>query len=78
MYLRGRHLTIQTDHCCLEWLDRLKENNASLTRWSLVLQPYDLQVVYCSGKPNENVDGLLPILTDDSTHDGIDKRRDGV
>ena len=29
---------VQTDHRSLEWLDRLKENNARLTRWSLALQ----------------------------------------
>ena len=35
VYLLGRKFIIQTDHCALEWLDRLKEKNARLTRWSL-------------------------------------------
>uniref|UniRef100_A0A1X7VHB9 Reverse transcriptase RNase H-like domain-containing protein n=1 Tax=Amphimedon queenslandica TaxID=400682 RepID=A0A1X7VHB9_AMPQE len=34
VYLLGQPLTIQTDHRALEWLDRVKENNARLTRWS--------------------------------------------
>jgi len=31
VYLMGRAFTIQTDHRSLEWLDRVKENNARLT-----------------------------------------------
>jgi phospholipid-translocating ATPase len=34
VYLLGRFFTIQTDHRCLEWLDRMKGDNARLTRWS--------------------------------------------
>ena len=41
VYLLGRPFTIVTDHRSLEWLERLKENNARLTRWSLALQPYN-------------------------------------
>ena len=32
VYLLGRRFVIQTDHRALEWLNRLKENNARLTR----------------------------------------------
>ena len=39
VYLLGSRFTIQTDHRSLEWLHRLKENNARLTRLSLALQP---------------------------------------
>ena len=49
IYLLGRPFTVQTDHRCLEWLDRLKENNARLTRWSLSLLPYALKIVYQKG-----------------------------
>ena len=41
VYLLGRHFVVQTDHRCLEWLHRLKENNVKLTLWSFALQPYD-------------------------------------
>ena len=45
-YLMGRTFTIQTDHRSLEWLDRIKDNNARLTRWSLFLQSYAYTVEY--------------------------------
>ena len=40
VYLLGRPFVIETDHHSLEWLDRMKENNARLSRWSLFLQSY--------------------------------------
>ena len=58
VYLLGRKLIIQTDHRALEWLDRLKENNARLTRWSLSLQPYHFIVKYRAGSRNGNADAL--------------------
>ena len=58
VYLLGRPFIIQTDHRSLEWLDRLKENNARLTRWSLSLQPYQFRVQYRPGKANANADAL--------------------
>ena len=58
VYLLGRTFVVQTDHRSLEWLNRLKENNARLTRWSLSLQPYKFTVVHRAGKDNANADGL--------------------
>ena len=58
IYLLGRPFTIQTDHHALEWLDRLKDNNSRLTRWSLALQPFQFTVQYRSGKANSNADAL--------------------
>jgi len=58
VYLLGRHFTVQTDHRALEWLDRLKDNNARLTRWSLSLQPNKFTVIYRTGKANGNADAL--------------------
>ena len=46
---------IETDHRTLEWLDRVKENNMRLTRWSLFLQSY---VRYRPGVTNRNADAL--------------------
>ena len=63
VYLLGRKFIIQTDHRALEWLDRLKENNARLTRWSLSLQPYHFVVNYRSGSKNGNADALSRIAT---------------
>ena len=54
----GRSFTIQTDHRSLEWLDRLKDNNARLTCWSLALQPYQYSLVHRPGKKNVNANAL--------------------
>ncbi len=58
VYLLGRPFTIQTDHCALEWLDRIKENNSRLTRWSLALQPFQFSIQHRAGKINGNADAL--------------------
>ena len=58
VYLLGREFKIITDHRSLEWLDRVKENNPRLTRWSLFLQPYQYKVMYRPGRMNGNADGL--------------------
>ena len=58
VYLLGRQFEVQTDHRALEWLNRLKDHNARLTRWSLALQPYDFVVKYRAGKTNGNADAL--------------------
>ena len=63
VYLLGRPFTIVTDHRSLEWLERLKENNARLTRWSLALQPYNFVVQHRPGKDNGNADALSRIAT---------------
>ena len=34
VYLLGKPFTIETDHRALEWLDRVKDNNPLLTRWT--------------------------------------------
>ena len=58
VYLLGRQFTVQTDHRALQWLDRLKESNSRLTRWSLALQPFQFQVEHRAGKANANADSL--------------------
>ena len=63
IYLAGRPFTVQTDHQSLVWLDRLKENNPHLTRWSLALQPYQFVVVHRTGKSNGNADTLSRFAT---------------
>ena len=66
VYVLGRPFTIQTDHRALEWMDRMKENNPRLTRWSLSLQPYDFTIEYRQGRKNGNADTLsrLPDATE--------------
>ena len=50
----------------LEWLDRLKDSNPRLCRWSLGLQPYQYTVVHRPGKANGNADSLSRIATNRS------------
>ena len=62
VYLIGRPFVIETDHRSLEWLDRMKENNARLSRWSLLLQPYQYSVQYRPGQGNQNADSLSRLI----------------
>eukprot|EP00731_Ephydatia_muelleri_P015573 Em0008g1293a len=64
VYLLGRPFIIQTDHRALEWLDRLRENNAKLSRWSIALQPFKFQVRHRPGKDNGNADCLSRLPTE--------------
>eukprot|EP00731_Ephydatia_muelleri_P001970 Em0001g1970a len=57
-YLLGRQFKVETDHQALVWMDRLKDTNARLTRWSLLLQSYDFLVEHRKGLKNGNADGL--------------------
>ena len=64
LYLLGRPFVIQTDHRSLEWLDRLKEKNGRLTRWSLALQLYQYSVQYRTGQKNGNAGALSRYFVD--------------
>ena len=64
VYLLGRPFIIQTDHRALEWLDRLRENNAKLSRWSIALQPFKFKVRHRAGKENGNADCLSRLSTE--------------
>ena len=58
MYLLGRQFMVQTDQTALEWLNRLKDNNTRLTRWSLSLQPFEFTVKHQAGMANSSADTL--------------------
>ena len=57
-YLLGRRFVVQTDHQPLTWLNRVKDKNQRLLRWSLILQEYDLVFQHKKGSDNGNADGL--------------------
>ncbi len=48
-YLLGRELTLCSDHAPLQWLHRMKDTNARITRWYLALQPFKFKVVHRPG-----------------------------
>ena len=78
VYLLGCPFSIQTYHCSLEWLHRLKENNARLTRWSLALQPYQFVVHHRAGVKNGNADALSRVLTNHTTTSVSQEKGGGV
>ncbi|KAL2104375.1 hypothetical protein ACEWY4_001243 [Coilia grayii] len=57
-YLLGRDFILETDHRALQWLDRMKDSNARITRWFLALQPYRFTVQYRAGQQNAVADFL--------------------
>ena len=57
-YLLGRDFLLETDHRALQWLGRMKDSNARITRWFLALQPYRFLVKYRAGKQNVVADFL--------------------
>ena len=56
--LLGNPFIVQTNHRVLEWLYKMKDTNARLTRWSLALQPFQFTVHYRRGIANTNADAL--------------------
>ena len=58
-YLYGHQkLQVYTDHNPLTFLNRNKFSNQRLLRWSLFLQPYDLQLKHIKGSENKIADAL--------------------
>jgi len=51
-YLYGQHLTLESDHHPLEYLQTSHSKNPKLMRWSLALQPYRYTVRYIKGTEN--------------------------
>ena len=61
-YLLGRPFTLCSDHAPLQWLHRMKDTNARITRWYLALQPFNFKVVH---RP-----GALMVVADFLSHPG--------
>ena len=47
-----------TDHNPLVFINRMKNNNQRLLRWSLALQEYNLEIKHIKGKENIMADAL--------------------
>ena len=62
-YLYGNSFTLATDHRPLKWLLEHQHTSSRLTRWGLLLQEYDVSIVYTPGKENKVADALsrLPL-----------------
>ena len=57
-YLVGRRFTVETDHRAVQFLQSARHVNGRLSRWALMLQPYDFKIRYRPGHSNANADGL--------------------
>ena len=57
-YIYGKPFTIATDHRPLKWLLEHQHTSTRLTRWGLILQEYDVTIVYTPGKENKVADAL--------------------
>ena len=58
VYVSGTKITVFTDHNPLTFLSKMKNKNQRLTRWSLLLQEYNLDIRHVSGKDNIVADAL--------------------
>ena len=59
VYLNNGHTTIvYTDHNPLSFLNKMKEKNQKLLRWSLFLQEYDIEIKHVRGTDNVIADML--------------------
>jgi len=57
-YILGHKTIIQTDHHALTFMKSCRLTNGRLTRWTLALQEYDLEIQYIAGKDNIIADTL--------------------
>ncbi|XP_048044029.1 uncharacterized protein LOC125266937 isoform X1 [Megalobrama amblycephala] len=51
-------IVVYTDHNPLTFLDRMRGKNQRILRWSLILQPFHLQIKHIRGKDNLIADAL--------------------
>ena len=63
-FLANQKFVVYSDHISLSWLKEIKHKNGRLFRWSLLLQNYDMDIKYKSGKSNANADMLSRIEYD--------------
>ena len=57
-YLFKKKFYVETDHCALCFLMKIKNPNGRLCRWSILLQGYDFEVRYNSGAKHVDADCL--------------------
>lgn len=57
-WLYGTKIRVVTDHNPLTYLTRSTSSSARLTRWSLALQKYDIEISHIKGALNSCADAL--------------------
>ncbi|XP_064189961.1 uncharacterized protein LOC135253984 [Anguilla rostrata] len=77
-YLLGRPFTLCSDHAPLQWLHRMKDTNARITRWYLALQPFNFNVIHRPGARMVVADFLSrPQEEEGGERGGVGHRPDG-
>jgi hypothetical protein len=61
-YLLGHSFVVRTDHKALLYLDKMRNWNARLMRWSLQLQRFDFTIEYVPGVLNDCPDALTRLV----------------
>src|SRR3954466_7631691 len=69
-YIVDSKVTIHTDHAAIKYLMNKKDAKPRLIRWVLLLQEFDLHIVYRKGAENPIADNLsrLENIVDDPIH----------
>ena len=57
-YLSHNHFTVYSDNIALKWLQKIRDQNGRLGRWSIKLQGYNFTVIHKPGIKNQNADSL--------------------
>lgn len=57
-YLYGHQIILFTDHAPLKYLTSTTQSNARLSRWSLAIQEYNIDIRYKAGSNNACADAL--------------------
>ena len=57
-YISHNHFTVYSDNIALKWLQKIKDENGRLGRWSLKLQGYNFTIEHKPGIKNQNADAL--------------------
>ncbi|CAC5410726.1 unnamed protein product [Mytilus coruscus] len=58
VYLAYKQFKVYTDHNALKFLNNIKQSTGRLARWSVLLQGYDMEILYRQGKTNVVADCL--------------------
>ena len=67
-YLANSHFTVYSDNIALKWLQKIRDQNGRLGRWSIKLQGYNFTVVHKAGVKNQNADALSRRPYDNQDH----------
>ena len=75
IYLDQKPFRVVTDHCALCFLKTKKQLPPRLTRWALLLQEYDMEIVYKNGRHHHDADCLSRYLVSEPTDESNQEER---